>query len=358
MEEVPEPRPGPGEVLIEVEAVGVCASDLHYYLHGSIGGLTAADGLILGHEFAGRVVEIGPDSISSPAPLPQEERGGNGVDHSPPALKVGQRVAVEPVRPCNACRECGRGDYHLCRTLKFFGTPPTDGALCERVVCPAEWAFPLPDHLSPAEGAMMEPLAVGVYAAELADLRGGETAAVVGCGAIGLSTLQALRAAGASKAHGEDPIPERAELAVRLGGEPDSCPPHSADVAAECAGTPEALVRALELVRPGGTVLVVGIPDEDTLAFPAALARRKGLTMKFVRRYRHSFPRAIRWTAEGKVSVAPFLTHRFPTEQTQAAFELAASQGGGVIRAWVDLTDKDSSGAGIQSRGHEGHNDI
>lgn len=250
-------------------------------------------------------------------------------------------MAVEPVRPCNACRECGRGDYHLCRTLKFFGTPPTDGALAEVVVCPAEWAFPLPEGMTAAEGAMMEPLAVGVYAAELAELRGGETAAVVGCGAIGLSTLQALKASGASKVYGEDPIPGRADLAVELGGEGEPSPPHAADVVAECAGTPEALRRALELARPGGLILLVGIPDEDVLTLPASVVRRKGLTLRYVRRYRHSFPRAIQWVAEGKIRVAPYLTHRFPLERTGQAFDLAAARDDGVIRAWVDLTGRD-----------------
>lgn len=321
VEEIPEPRPSPGEVAVQVEAVGVCASDLHYYLHGSIGGLDAPEGLILGHEFSGVVAEIGP-AADSP-------------------LRIGQRVAVEPVRPCNDCRECARGDYHLCRTLRFFGTPPTNGALCERVICPVEWAFPLPEGMTAVEGAMMEPLAVGVYAAELAGLQGGETAVVVGCGAIGLSTLQALKASGAARVHAEDLLPERTALAVRLGAEEEPCPSHEAYVAAECAGTPEGLARALELVRPGGTVLVAGIPDEDTLTLPASVVRRKGLTLRFVRRYRHCFPRAIRWTAEGKIQVAPFLTHRFALEETAAAFDLAASRSDGVIRAWVDLTGRD-----------------
>ncbi len=328
LEDASAPTPGPGEVAIDVEAVGVCASDAHYYLHGSIGGLTLGDGLILGHEFAGCVAEAGP-------PL----AGVNGSPGSP-SFTPGQRVTAEPVRPCARCRECLRGDYHLCRTLLFFGTPPTDGALRERVVLPAEWVFPLPDGVSIPEGAMMEPLAVGVYTAELAELRGGETAAVVGCGAIGLSTLQALRTLGVAQVFAEDPIEFRRGLAVTLGAEAEPPSPGVADVVAECAGTPDALRRAMELARPGGVVLVVGIPDEDHIGFPASAARRKGLTLKFVRRYRHAFPRAIRWVAEGKVQVKPFLTHRFPLEETRAAFDLAASRADGVVRAWIALNEE------------------
>jgi L-iditol 2-dehydrogenase len=209
--------------------------------------------------------------------------------------------------------------------------------LCDRVICPAEWVFPLPDAMTTPEGAMMEPLAVGVFAAELAELKGGETAAVVGCGSIGLSAIQALKASAAGAVCAEDPIQGRAQQAVELGAEPTPCELHSADLAVECAGTNEAVHRALELVRPGGTVLIVGIPDEDALAFPASLARRKGLTIRFVRRYRHCFPRAIRWTGEGTIRVAPYLTHRFPLERTAEAFDLAAARKDGVIRAWIDL---------------------
>jgi L-iditol 2-dehydrogenase len=153
-----------------------------------------------------------------------------------------------------------------------------------------------------------------------------------------MATLQALKVCGASQVYAEDPLPNRRALAVTLGAEAEPPEPHTLDVVAECAGTLEALSRALEWVRPGGTVLVVGIPDEDVLTMPASVVRRKGLTLRFVRRYRHCFPRALLWTAEGKVQVRPFLTHRFRPEQTQEAFELAASRTEGVIRAWVDWT--------------------
>lgn len=330
LEEAPAPTPGPGEVAIDVAAVGVCASDVHYYLHGGLGGLKAEGGFVLGHELSGRVAEVGPPAVH--APLPE----------AAPDLRVGQAVTVEPGRPCGACRECGRGDYHLCRGMRFFGTPPTHGSLCDRVVCPAEWVFPLPDGVSLPEGAMMEPLAVGVFAAELADLRGGERCAVVGCGAIGLSVLQALKVSGAGPVHVEDPIAFRRDLAVSLGAEADAPTPGESDVAAECAGTPEAIGRALDLARPGGLVLVVGIPDEDVLSFSASQARRKGLTLRFVRRYRHCFPRALRWTAEGRVRVAPYLTHRFPLERTTDAFRLAAARSDNVLRAWIDLSLRQS----------------
>jgi L-iditol 2-dehydrogenase len=326
-EEADTPRPGPGEAAIDVEVVGLCASDLHYYRHGSIGGLKIGEGLVLGHEFSGRIAEIGP---------PATPRFHDPSEAA--SLEIGQRVTAEPGRPCGACRECDRGDYHLCRSMRFFGTPPADGAFQDRVICPAEWIFPLPDTMTTPEGAMMEPLAVGVFAAELAELKGGESCAVVGCGAIGLATLQALKASGAGPVAVEDPILHRTEMAKALGAADEPPVPHSLEVVAECAGTPEAVSRAIELARPGGRAVIVGIPDDDAISFSASAARRKGLTLKFSRRYRHCFPRSIRWTAEGETKVAPFLTHRFSLDQAEAAFDLAIRREGGVLRAWIDMT--------------------
>ena len=319
MESADLPIPGPGEVSIKVAAVGVCASDVHYYLHGAIGGLDG-NGLVLGHEFAGTVAEIGPGVTS---------------------LHSGDRVCAEPGRPCAECRECLRGDYHLCGRMRFFGTPPTDGALQDRVICPVEWVFPIPDEMSFAEGAMMEPLAVATFTTGEADLRGGESCAVIGLGAIGLSVVQTMFAGGAALLWGVDPIEDRRNRAAAFGAVTQGCPSREADIAVECSGTPAGVLRCLDAVRPGGQLLLVGIPEVDEIRFPAAVARRKGVTMRFVRRYRHVFPRSIEWTRSGKVSVKSYPTHRFPLSRVGEAFELAASRRDGVVRAWIDMAASD-----------------
>lgn len=321
VDDVPEPEPGPGEVKIAVRSVGVCASDVHYYLRGQIGGLDVRRPFILGHEFAGVVQAV-----------------GQGVQ----GLRLGQPVTAEPVHPCGKCDCCLRGDYNLCRSLLFFGTPPADGCLCERVVCLAKFTFPLPEGITMDEGAMTEPLAVGLEAVAMAGIRGGESCAVLGAGAIGLSALQALKAAGAGRVVVSEPIPERRRLAEKLGADA-VVPPEDAvgvvggglDFVVEAAGSPEAPQQAVELARPGGTVVLVGIPDDDTITFRASTARRKALTIRFVRRYRHRFRQALEMMADGRAKVSPYVTHIFSAKDTATAFDVTASRSSGVVRAVV-----------------------
>jgi len=325
IDEIPEPQTGPGEVKIAVRSVSVCASDVHYYLHGEIGSIKTSGPFILGHEFSGEIVEVGP-----------------GVRES---LRPGQKVTAEPVRPCGGCDCCLRGDYHLCRNLLFSGTPPADGCLCEYVTCRADFTFALPDGVSLDEGAMTEPLAVGVESAEMSGVRGGETCLILGAGAIGLSALQAVKAAGAGTVVVVEPIKERRLLALELGaskafapGETDAVLrefPGGADVVIEAAGAPEAPQMAVECARPGGMVVLVGIPEEDRIAFKASAARRKALTIRFVRRYKHKFPRALELVARGLANVKSYATHLFPPEKTAEAFDLTASRSDGVLRAVI-----------------------
>ncbi|MGC8833357.1 MAG: zinc-dependent alcohol dehydrogenase [Armatimonadota bacterium] len=325
IDEIPEPQAGPGEVKIAVRSVSVCASDVHYYLYGEIGSLKTAGPFILGHEFSGEIAEIGP-----------------GVQGD---LRIGQKVTAEPVRPCGSCDCCLRGDYHLCRRLLFFGTPPANGCLCEYVTCRADFTFALPNSVSLDEGAMTEPLAVGVESAEISGIRGGETCLVLGAGAIGLSALQAVKAAGAGTVLVVEPIKERRLLALALGAAKAFAPsemdavmqefPGGADVVIEAAGVPEAPQTAVECARPGGTVVLVGIPEEDRIAFKASTARRKALTIRFVRRYKHKFPRALELVSHGLADVRSYATHFFPPEKTADAFELTASRSRGVLRAVI-----------------------
>ncbi len=327
--EVEKPSPGYGEVLVRVEEVGVCASDVHWFRDGRIGETVLTEPLILGHEFGGVIAEVGPE-----------------VDD----LNPGDRVAVEPAIPCSECDMCMAGDINLCRNIRFCGTPPTDGAFREFIAWPARLVAPVPDSMTMSEVAMLEPLAIGVYAAEIAGSLAGKTVGVVGAGAIGLSILQAARAASCGETYVTDLIPERLELARRLGAEHafDASNPAVAedvkaatggrglDVVFEAAGENDALCQAVDVVRPGGLMLVGGIPRDDHMSLPASISRRKGLTIKTIRRSKNTLHRSIELIRQGKVDVASFVTHTFPLERVVEALETARDRRDGVLRAVVE----------------------
>jgi L-iditol 2-dehydrogenase len=328
VEAIPEPSaPGAGEALLAVTAVGICGSDLHYFREGSLGGLSFAEPLILGHEFAGRVEAVGP-----------------GV-----SLPVGTRVAVEPGRSCGRCESCLEGHPNLCPAVLFCGTPPVDGALRERMVYPASLLFPLPDAVSDAEGAALEPLGIGLHALDLVKLGPGRTAAVLGAGPIGLMILLLCRAAGAVQIIVSEPVPHRREAALRLGAtavlDPAVEPVGTAiermtggrgvDVAFEAAGAPETPAAAAAAVRRGGHVVLVGIPADDRLVLSHAVARRKGLTLRFARRMKHTYPRALALLTSGRVDLRPLLTHSFPLDAAGEAFRVADTYTDGALKVTV-----------------------
>ncbi|MGQ9807896.1 MAG: NAD(P)-dependent alcohol dehydrogenase [Armatimonadota bacterium] len=324
----PVPVPGPGEVLLRVRAVGVCASDVHYYNEGRIGDQIVTDPLILGHEVGAEVVEIGP-----------------GVS----GLSPGDRVAVEPGQSCGKCDPCRRGWPNLCPAVRFFGTPPVDGALREFVAWPARLCIKLPPGMSFEEAAMTEPMAVGIYAVDLANIQGGEKVAILGAGGIGLSVLQAARVAGAGKIWVTDPLAERCRLALRLGadraieGDPEAAAlavrdeSGGPDVVFECAGTNEAVQQAVAVAGFNARVIIVGIPYPDEVYFTASTARRKNLTLIFVRRSRDAVERAIEWARDGRIDLKSLVTHRFPLEETDRALRLARDRADGVVRAVIEI---------------------
>lgn len=328
VEELPDPAPpGPGEVLLAVTAVGICGSDLHYYREGGLGGLVPEVPLILGHEFAGRIEAVGPE-----VPLP-----------------VGTRVAVEPARSCGRCEACLEGHPNLCPAILFCGSPPVDGALRERMLYPASLLFPLPDFISDAEGAALEPLGIGLHALSLARLEPGRTAAVLGGGPIGLMLLQLCRLAGATEVVVTEPIHHRREAALRLGATAVLDPAEGrmgatirrltggrgVDVAFEAAGAPETPAEAAEAVRPGGHVVLVGIPSDDRLVLSHAVARRKGLTIRFARRMKHTYPRALALVASGALDLRPLLTHHFSLFEAAEAFRVADAYADGALKVTV-----------------------
>jgi len=324
--EEPAPVPQPGEALIRVRSVTVCHSDIHYYKYGRIGDTVSEEPLVLGHEFSGEVLETTP--------------GLEGVS-------VGDLVAVEPAVSCGVCRYCREGNPNLCLHILFSGTPPLDGALCEVLARRGEFLFPLPQGFSADDGALLEPLGVAIHGWDLAKTRIGETVAIVGCGPIGLLLVQLARIGGASRVYAVEPIAARRERAAAYGAV--ALPPdaalyprvldetggHGVDVAIEVAGTLAAQEEAAQLVKRGGTVVLIGIPAEDQVVLTHHVARRKGLTIKLARRMKHAYPRAIELVQRGMVDLSGLITHRFSLEEADAAYRLVESYDGGVIKAAI-----------------------
>jgi len=299
----PAPEPGDGELLVRVTAVGLCGSDRHWLLEGSIGDAQLARPLVLGHEFVG-VVESGP--------------------------RTGERVALDPAVPCDRCDVCRAGLAHLCPDLRFAGHGSTDGALRTLMAWPAHLAHRLPDSLSDAEGALLEPLGVAVHALDLGHVERGTTAGVFGCGPIGLLLIQALQAAGARVIVATDPLSHRLAAASALGAEVGGGPPRpGVDVAFEAAGEDASLADAIDAVRPGGRVVLVGIPYGDRTSFVASPARRKGLTLLICRRMKPTdLPRAIGLVEAAHLELAPLVTERHALTDWETAFEALGERRG------------------------------
>jgi L-iditol 2-dehydrogenase len=326
LSELPDPTPAPGEALIRTRAVTICASDVHMYAEGNVGGLAWDRPFVPGHEAAGTV-------------------------HDPncSGLPLGAPVVLDPAIPCRACDMCRVGAFHLCPDLKFLDLPPVDGAMRELIAWPADRVFPLPETLAMVEAPLIEPLAVAVHALEIASSIQGAAVAIIGCGAIGLFTLQMARLRGAQTIIATDHIPERLALAQRLGADvtvnvtsqdpaeavSDATAGRGVDTAFEAAGPHEALLQCLQIVRPAGRVVVIGIPSQDEYRLRASHLRRHELTLRFVRRQNENYPEALALVREGRILLQPILTHRFPIRRVQEAFELAERKGEGAVRVAV-----------------------
>ena len=339
LEELPRPTPGPGEVLLRVASVGVCGSDVHYYVEGRIGDQVVTTPIVMGHEFSAWVAGL-----------------GTGVE----GLEIGQLVAVEPAIPCGECESCQHGHPNLCPDVRFCGTPPVDGVFREYTVMPAENCFPLPPGCGPDEGALLEPLGIAIHAVDLAHLKVGQTVAVLGAGPIGLLTAAMTRASGASEIYVTEPLAYRRQFALDYMANhvpvadaalnPDEVDVvaeirqltsgRGVDVAFEAAGAPETPDQAAAVTRPGGKVILAGIPSDDTTTFTASTVRRKGLTIKLVRRMKHTYPRAIRLVSGGMVDVEALVTHTFPLERIAEAFDMVAAYADGVLRAIIQVTEE------------------
>jgi L-iditol 2-dehydrogenase len=304
----------PDEVLIKIAAVGICGSDCHFYERGRIGPFVVKEPLILGHECAGVVVEAGRE-----------------VTH----LQPGDRVTIEPGIPCRRCRRCREGRYNICETeVVFMGTPPWHGAFREYVTWPADFVFRLPEGVSLEDGAMVEPLAVGVHACRRGGVQPGQSAAALGAGPIGLLAAQVAAAYGAWPVVCTDLIPERLRRAEQLGlvainggaleavASVREATDGGAHVVIETAGTVQTIRQAMSMVRTGGVVVLVGMPpvDEATLPVMDQLAREYDVRSVF--RYANAYPPALALIASGKISLGALRTHEFPLTQTEEAMKL------------------------------------
>ena len=310
----PPPGRGPDEALGRVTAVGICGSDLHWYDESGIGDAVLTRPLVLGHEAAGVIVD---------------------------GARAGQRVALDPQLPCGACESCAAGRGHLCPQVRFLGHSVTDGAMRELLAWPLANLVPLPDAIDDAAGAMLEPLGVGIHALRLARVRPGDSVGVFGCGPIGLLIIALARAAGATTIVATDRLPHRVDAARRLGAVAalveggteraallEATGGRGVDAAIEVAGDDDAIVAALALARPAGTVVVAGIPAGDHSTIAASIARRKGLDLRFSRRMNRAYPRAIALVEAGVVDVSSLVTQRFPLADFEAAFRSAVRRDG------------------------------
>lgn len=295
-----EPIPAASEELVRVTAVGLCGSDRHWFAEGGIGDATLARPLVLGHEIAG-VVEHGP--------------------------RRGLRVVVDPADPCEGCETCLSGHANLCPDLRFAGHGETDGGLRTLMAWPRRLLHALPDSISDAEAAVLEPLGIALHAVALGDVHQGMSAGVYGCGPIGLLLVQVLHAIGCTPIVATDLLPHRLDAARQLGAthavrvDVDTAELREVEVAFEAAGEDAAVADAVRSVRPGGLVILVGIPSDDHTSFRASAARRKGLTLVLCRRMTgRDLQRGIRLVSDGGIDLGPLVSERFPLADADAAF--------------------------------------
>lgn len=328
----PIPTPKADEVLVKLEYVGICGSDMHYYETGAIGEFVVKPPFVLGHEPGGTVVAVGSD-----------------VKH----LKVGDRVALEPGKTCGHCEFCRQGKYNLCPDVVFFATPPVDGVFQEYVAHEAALCFKLPDNVSTLEGALIEPLAVGFHAANQGGAHAGQTAVVMGVGCIGLVSMMALKAEGVSRVYVVDVMQKRLDKALELGAdgvingkEEDVVEAvrrltggMGCDLVIETAGTEITTRQAIHMTKKGATIVLVGYSKTGELTLPISLALDKELTFKTIFRYRHIYPMAIEAVASGKVNLKGIVTDLFDFDDIQNAMDRSIADKANIVKAVVRFPD-------------------
>ncbi len=327
------PTPKADEVLVKLDYVGICGSDLHYYETGAIGDYVVKPPFVLGHEPGGVVVEV-----------------GENVRH----LKAGDRVALEPGKTCGHCEFCKEGKYNLCPDVVFFATPPVDGVFQEYVAHEANLCFKLPDNVSTLEGALIEPLAVGFHAAIQGDAHLGQKAVVMGAGCIGLVTMMALKARGVSQVYVVDIMEKRLEKALELGADGvingaqedvekralELTDGKGMDLVVETAGTEITTRQAIRIAKKGSNIVLVGYGKTGEMTLPMSLVLDKELTFKTVFRYRHIYPLAIDAVASGKVNLKGIVTDIFPLEEAQKAMDYSVNNKADIVKAVIKISEE------------------
>ena len=308
---VPVPALEHDQVLVRVAAVGVCGSDVHYYQHGRIGPFVVEHPLILGHELSGRITAV-----------------GSGVD---PA-RIGQRVAVEPQRPCRVCEQCKAGRYNLCPDIEVFATPPIDGAFCEYVAIQTDFAYAIPDSISDEAAALIEPLSVGIWACKRADIRPGSSVLIAGAGPIGVILAQTARAFGATKIYITDVADDRRAFALRHGAtvalDPriDSVEGLEVDAFIDASGVAAAVQAGILAVRPGGRAILVGMGN-DTVELPVSWIQNREIWLSGVFRYTNTWPLGIQLVETGAVDLDVLVTSTFSLADAEQALNAGRQPG-------------------------------
>ena len=322
----------PGDVLIRIKAVGVCGSDRHYFIDGCIGSQVVDFPQIMGHECAGVIEQVGPAVTS---------------------VKPGDRVAIEPQVTCGKCSFCQSGNQNFCLNLKFLGIPgEMHGCMQQFLVMPQENVYLVPPDLSLEDAVISEPLAISMHGIKLCGISGGMSVATLGSGTMGLLTLAGAKASGASTAFATDKIPERVEMARKIGADGAWNPDKTdivqqimdrtnglgVDAAFEYAGDPQALLQCLEVTRKGGVVGLVGIYSPEIMVqLNSETMRRRGLRLQNVRRQVHQTENALRMIAAGQVDADMLITHRFSYEQSNQAYDLVSNYKEGVVKAIINF---------------------
>jgi L-iditol 2-dehydrogenase len=325
----PKPALAKGEALLRVQAIGICGSDIHSVTHMKIGSIILDKPFVLGHEFSAIVEEV-----------------GEGVDPG----WVGKLVAVDPCISCEECEHCIEGNPNLCAHTLFTGTFPYEGAMRDYIVHPASLLHELPEGFSTIDGAMLEPAGIALHSVNLGHVRAGDRVAIFGCGPIGLLTMQIARAAGASEIIAVEPLGYRREWAEKFGADLvldsdgqqienilDRTGGRGVDVAFEAAGQVEPVSDAVEVARPGGRVVVIGIPPENEVSFREATARTKGLSVYFVRRMKHTYDRTIAMVRNGQLDIRSLVTHHFPFEAAAEGYAMVEQRSDGLIKAMIHV---------------------
>jgi L-iditol 2-dehydrogenase len=331
MKDIPEPViVNPKDVKIKMSVLGICGSDIHYYTQGQIGSQKVQYPFTVGHEGAGVVVEV-----------------GKAVTR----VKPGDKIAVEPAMPCWECDQCLAGRHHTCRKLRFLGCPgQAEGCLMEYIVMPEESCFPLTGSLTADHGSISEPLSIGVYAVKKSGGVKGLKIGIIGFGPIGMSVMLGAKAEGVNSVYVTDKIDPRLSIAKKEGAIFTGNPLKEnivekilqkeklgLDIVFECCGMQEALDQAVDLLKPGGKLVVVGIPEFERWSMNVETTRRREISLQFIRRQVDCVELSLEMMKTGKINVENMPTHRFHFSKTKEAFDLVADYKDGVMKAMIDF---------------------